>query len=149
VTGKKRIVRPKAPTAKTAVPSLDLTRRDGHPSWRFEDADKGGPYSFAKLDPKELTEVLDGLVHFEGHKVAKTIGDGSKGTHHPCELHTLSAAARARLQAIKHDDHDRVWGFRLMAHQKERVWALRYGDVFHLLWWDPNHEVAPTARQRR
>ena len=149
MTGKKRVVRSLVPVKKTATPSLDLTRRGGHPSWRFENADTGGPYAWTGIGPDSLADVLDGLVHFEGHKIAETQGKGSKGTHHPCELNSLSKPALARLQALKHDDHDRIWGFRLMAHQKERIWALRYGDVFHLLWWDPNHDVAPSQQQRR
>jgi hypothetical protein len=108
-----------------------------------------GLFSWARLTPDEIKELLEGLVHFEGQTVQKTIGKGSRGTHHPCDLGDLSAEAQARLRTLKHDDEDRLWGFRVMGNQKERVWALRYGDVFHLLWWDPHHKVAPSTKWGR
>ena len=105
-----------------------------------------GPFSWAKLTADEIKELIVGLVHFERQTVQKTIGKGSRGTHHPGELGDLSAKAQARLRTLKHDDEDRLWGFRVMGNQRERIWALRYGDVFHFLWWDPEYEVAPSLK---
>jgi hypothetical protein len=28
---------------------------------------------------------------------------------------------------------------------RERLWGFRRGSVFHVVWWDPDHKVCPTA----
>ncbi len=144
----KRAPKVQVPKARIPPPAKALNR-DGHPSWRFEHVDNGGPYPWSALTADEIKELLVGLVHYEKQTVEATIGDGSRGTHHPCELHTLAPDAQERLQTLKHDDHDRLWGFRAMGRQKERVWALRYGNVFHFLWWDPEHRVAPSMKGQK
>jgi hypothetical protein len=146
LAAKKRTARPNVTRSKQAVAAPGPLHRSGHPSWRFEDADDYGPFAWTDLSLEETKELLEGLVHFEGHTVQETKRRGSKGTHHPCDLGSLSPEAMTRLRKLRHDDHDLLWGFRVMGNQKERVWALRYGDIFHFLWWDPDHKVAPSAK---
>lgn len=50
--------------------------------------------------------------------------------------------ARDRLGDIERDDIDDLVEIRL--GNKPRVWGVRRGHVFHVLWWDPDHTVWPT-----
>ena len=55
----------------------------------------------------------------------------------------LSSEANRRLGKLGIDEIVRI---RVSA--KGRLFALRDGDVFDLLWWDPEHQVYPTEPRR-
>jgi len=61
---------------------------------------------------------------------------------HSVALDRLSKRARHRLQEIRQDDVDALWRFRFSGEQ--RFWGIRVGEVFRILWWDPEHEVSPS-----
>jgi hypothetical protein len=103
-------------------------------------------YAWSGLTGDQVHELMVGLKHFEQRTIEATKGRHSKGTHHRCEVESLNSSARARLIEIGLDDQDHLWAFRAMNHQEERLRAVRYGDVFHFVWWDPYHQVAPSAR---
>lgn len=142
---KKQIATFRVPQAKHAV-AAKVEQREGHPSWRFEDIDNDGPFAWKVLSGEQVHELMVGLKHFEQQSIEQTKGRHSKGTQHPCDVAELDPTARARLVEIRLDDHDRLWAFRAMNHQEQRVWAVRYGDVFHFVWWDPDHKVTPSTK---
>jgi hypothetical protein len=51
----------------------------------------------------------------------------------------LEPEARKRLTELKIDDLDTLW--QLGDGNKPRVWGMRHGRVFALLWYDPDHTV--------
>ena len=61
---------------------------------------------------------------------------------HPVVCEALIKKARDRLHTLKLDDNDVLYSIRLTG--KQRIWAACFGHVFHLLWWDPEHEVCPS-----
>jgi hypothetical protein len=61
---------------------------------------------------------------------------------HWVALDQLSKRARDRLMEIRQDDIDALWRFRFSGEQ--RLWGIRVGNVFRILWWDPEHEVCPS-----
>ena len=60
--------------------------------------------------------------------------------NHPIEPDTITPDACDRLTAYKRDDYDELW--RLRFNKRERLWGLRIGPVFYVLWWDPQHMIA-------
>lgn len=62
---------------------------------------------------------------------------------------SLREEARNRLEELELED-ERVYHLRLGGKGgKRRVWGLLYGNVFHLIWWDPKHQIARGSDRRR
>jgi hypothetical protein len=64
--------------------------------------------------------------------------------HHGQAIDTLSDPAKKALAKTKLDE---IFGediFRFRLSGEKRLWGFRSGDVFHVLWWDPDHAVYPT-----
>jgi hypothetical protein len=57
-------------------------------------------------------------------------------------LRRASAGAMRRLEETHRDDADGLVELHLSS--RERIWGVRRGNVCHLLWWDPRHEVYPS-----
>lgn len=112
-------------------------------SWRFSAADRGGPFSCASLmaDGASVAHVLKRLVGFE------TMSESGlrQGGSHTIDKGDLSKEAQARLEAIELDDIDQLWSFRITG--SARVWCRVESGVMHLLWWDPYHQVCPSAKK--
>ena len=56
---------------------------------------------------------------------------------------TRSFLARARLSLRVRDVPSPLWSFRVNGEQ--RIWGLKFGPEFHVLWWDPHHRVYPST----
>jgi hypothetical protein len=53
--------------------------------------------------------------------------------------------ANDRWQAMRLDDQDHVC--RLRHGGAKRIYGLRVDNVFHLIWWDPEHKVWPSKNR--
>ncbi len=53
--------------------------------------------------------------------------------------------AKRRLKEIKMYDTDELLHMGLSG--KERIWGVKIGRVFQILWWDPNHTVCPSYKK--
>lgn len=73
---------------------------------------------------------------------------GSKGSrhrrHHSQEIRSLASAAQKDITKRKLSEvfDDTMFRFRLTGEQ--RLWGFRKRNVFHIVWWDPDHQVYPT-----
>jgi hypothetical protein len=69
-----------------------------------------------------------------------------KKRHHSYSVDGLCERARDRFGERHYDElfDPEVVRFRLDG--KQRLWGVREGAVFHVIWWDPEHKVCPTDR---
>ncbi len=131
-----------APTAKkvrgASVPDSDEQR----PLWSLAIADTGGPWCPARMDAQSVTKVVLRLKSMEGLTWTE-IGQ-STGSH---EIGTtdLVPQAQKRLREIKQDDVDRVYSLRIEG--KPRLIGIRFGNVFRVLWWDPEHAICRSTKK--
>lgn len=137
--GKKRINSPQTSTKKqphvTKIQWKDI-------SWRFSSCDRGGEWSWTKLDNPELyKEVMEKLHEFETKNWEEFKQSGS----HPIELKDIEKTARDRLAAIKLDDIDSLVSLRVGA--KRRIWCIKDQNIMKILWWDPKHEICPSPKK--
>lgn len=123
-----------------------LNSRSERPSWRIRRLDVGGPFCVSRLDrndvlldgpPAGLGRVLRFLSDLETMTWAQILGPN----HHEIPVDRLNKEARDRLVELKRDDVDAVVSLRVIGRQ--RVVGVLQGPVCEILWWDPNHEVAP------
>lgn len=107
-------------------------------------ADLEGEWGWQNLDMATMQQIIAKLRQFESMTLNEVFHRGDD----PGKWYSLSqlpAAARTRLQQLNHDDADSI--HRLRVGGSERIYGLLTDDVFHLLWWDPDHTVYPAPRR--
>lgn len=125
-------------------------------AWRISEFDYGGPWGDEALDGQDLQELIRGWAHrFEtqtwGALLTAAGGRKSGTNHHPIDVHKLSKQAQKRLEEIhKEDLVDSIFSFRVSGIV--RVYGIRDGRVFNVLWFDPWHNdkkkaVCPSGKK--
>lgn len=71
--------------------------------------------------------------------------DGNHKRDHAIECSRLAKFAQDRLSAIQLDDTDELWSIHI--NGKFRLWGIRDGSLFRMLWLDPQHEVCPSPKK--
>lgn len=61
---------------------------------------------------------------------------------HAVKVSSIIPEAQRRLMELQLDDTDQLWRFRFDG--ETRLWGLRDGSCFLVLWWDPEHKVCPS-----
>ena len=93
------------------------------------------------MDSETLKKVIERLTGFE----TITWDDLRRSGSHPVSIGDLIKEARDRLQKLKIDDLDELYSLRISG--RERLWGMRIGNVFSVLWWDPEHAVCPSNKK--
>ena len=105
--------------------------------------DVDGPWGRDQIEQSGAlwSDVFPKLKNYE----SMTWGDILRDKHrnHAVPVDQLIKSARERLLGIKQNDVDELFRFRLSGEM--RVWGIRDGRVFKILWWDPNHEICPSV----
>ncbi|GGK35401.1 hypothetical protein [Salinarimonas ramus] len=128
----------------TKTPKYREPEIEGLPlAWRFSACDRDGPFSWIAFETADkFKEVIDRLHDFETKSWNDLLGAGC----HPIEVYRLEKEARDRLRAIQRDDLDELMSFRVAgAH---RLWCVRERNIMRILWWDPDHMVYRTEKDR-
>jgi hypothetical protein len=134
------------PQPKTTLES----RSTQTPTWKFESLDLGGPWCPAQRIIKKETalNIISKLRSFESMTWAvidskpKSHGPGSSS--HFIAISKLNNQAKRRLKQLKKDKIEELYSLRLSG--TERIFGFFEGRSFHLLWYDPNHEICPVKR---
>jgi hypothetical protein len=111
--------------------------------WRFKHADHDGPWCFHEVDSDRLCDMLKQLANFESMTMAEAF-KGEPGKDYNIE-ELPNTDARKRLETLKLADQTRISRFSLSG--KERLYGFRLGNVFHIVWWDPQHEIWPSKKR--
>ena len=117
---------------------------DYNPSWRFAKAEVCEPFGWHKLDPETLHEVRKKLSNFETMTWSEILIVAKK-RNHTISVDNLCRTARKRLQETGQSDLGQVVSLHLTGTQ--RVWGRLSEGVFHLLWWDPYHQICPSLKK--
>lgn len=146
---KKSLRGPKQPAHQAQPPEGKAPRAAESPSsndakviaWHLRTIDQHGPYGWGKIEKTTLwASVLSKVTSLESTTWADLMNNGS----HPIPVKDLCQAARSRLKKIKQDDVDELFSLRLTG--KQRIWGIRDQNILKVLWWDPEHEVCPSAK---
>ena len=115
------------------------------PVWRFSLLDWDGPWCPSKCKETGVREIQTRLAAFESMTWAQILSDSGS---HTVGAAGLSKAARQRLIERNLDEWaDHLTSLRMGA--KERVWGVLRAGVFHMLWWDPEHEVLSAKKKNK
>ncbi|MGW2920371.1 hypothetical protein ACWDBF_21270 [Streptomyces angustmyceticus] len=112
--------------------------------WRFTHLDREGPWGLAGLDHEAILTLLGEMVKFESQTINELFHRGEW----PGKCHDVPAlpnrVALARLEAMGLPDMTKIWKLRIGG--PGRLWGFLVGNVFHVIWWDPRHEVWPSKK---
>lgn len=118
-------------------------------SWTIENADRAGAWSFG-VQRDWPQETWDGqlqpkLVEWERLTWAEidALTTGTKDRHkmhHSMDVEAICDEAQLRLMELNNSDES-IFRFRMGG--KPRLWGFRRVAVFHVLWFDPTHQIYP------
>lgn len=112
-----------------------------HPIWSFAILDRFAPVGgWIHLDPMELDSLLPRLCQLETMTWAEILSDG-RTQNHAINVDKLIPEAQERLKFLNLDDYEEVLSLRVTA--KARIYGIRDGAIFRILWWDPEHKICP------
>ena len=119
--------------------------------WSFDEIDREGKFAFdtsrSDLDSKLIIDKMIDYSSMTWQEIKRQTHDGAKSKNHSIAVNELSKDAQARLRALKKEDvTDSLFFFALS--NLIRLIGRRDGAVFHILWYDPNHEAYLTKNHR-
>jgi len=127
--------------------SYDQTK----PIWIFTDLDKSGEFAFdmCKIG-NDSYEILDKIINYSSMtwgEIKRQTHDDNRSKHHYLTYSSLSDAAQRRLK-VKHleDRSDDIFSFAFT--NMLRIIGYTEKEKFYVLWYDPHHEVCPSAKKK-
>jgi hypothetical protein len=110
--------------------------------WRFTHVDNGGPWGFSSVDGSALAEILGHLKKFESMTLNEVFHNGG----YPGKDYDVDAIPNTRvlacLEALGLADQTKIWVLRCGG--KPRLYGFLLSNVFHVVFWDPEHEIWPS-----
>lgn len=139
---------PTSPPAKTTpsphtFPGSDTS--DQRLCWRFGHVDEDGPWGLAGVDADTLRWLLDKLARIEDMTVNQAFHQGDEPGKHYDPSKIPTPQARDRLHEMNLADQTQI--SRLRFQGQPRLYGFMVGNVFHVVWWDPNHEIWPALKK--
>lgn len=150
-----KYVPPVRPVANNkAVPFIataDESYREKLVRWTVSELDdnsgiEGCRWNLTSKEAIELLTFLDTVSKKTWKEcLAETVMSGGKkrARNHDHEVSELGKAAQNRIKQLS-EAEERIFRFRLS--NKTRLWGFRSGDLFRVLWYDPEHKVYPVGR---
>lgn len=148
--------------AKTKVPVAPIDDRpkaiahlvadDGghtHPVFSFSITDRSDrePWGWHMLTPEHallLVTFIGNMGRNTWNQIRSETQDGHF-KHHYMDVEQLCTKAQERLTKMQVADMgDQMFRFRL--GPTERLWGFEFQGMFYAVWWDPHHEIYPTAK---
>lgn len=135
----------RVPESATEVPSDSANRRI---VFRFDcvDLEDDCPWSLARMSDEEHRLLLLKMRDFEKATVGEIISPAyTLFTCYPDFTQCPNQVPQDRLALYYERQGDALARFRLGG--TERLYGFLVGNEFHILWWDPNHEVWPSSKK--
>ncbi len=107
--------------------------------WRFTHADRESQWGLQHLTTDMWHAILERLTHFETMTVQE-LRESSVYTEYDLPSRMTPASLR-RLEEMNLGDMTKIGRFRVW--KQPRLYGFMEGNVFHVLWWDPQHEIYP------
>ncbi|WP_155988904.1 hypothetical protein [Nocardiopsis sp. CNT312] len=146
--GRKKAPVPAEPPGKSPPDPGRLPRADSSHErmcWRFEHVDHEGPWGFARVSGQDLCDLLRKLRDFERMSVRELFHQ-SGGLAKSYDVEGLpNKHARERLEHLRLADQTRI--SRLRMSGPGRLYGFVDANVFHVVFWDPEHRIWPSRKK--
>ena len=136
-----------AQTPKGPNPRIEVSPESTNaqtPVWSIASFDHDGEWGVSLCrECGDLWEMIfSKLRHYESMSWNEI--ERNRKRDHSVPVHQMISQAQSRLKHLRLDDEEELFRFRLDG--TGRVWGIREGRVFKILWWDPEHEICPSTR---
>lgn len=109
-------------------------------AWHFSKMDRGGPWA---TPPRSLNQYLGNIHSYEQQTIAEVFHQ-NHAYNHPVPVESIIPRARNRLTELGL----KVEALhRLRLGGRPRLWGILIGNIFQILWFDPNHEICPATKK--
>ncbi|WP_404955196.1 hypothetical protein [Streptomyces sp. 147326] len=113
-------------------------------TWRFAHVDHDGPWGFDQIPPQTLGEILRKLRDCE----SLTLNELRRSTDLFKEYELPSGLCKEALDRLSAMGRELMPSIhRLRFQGKQRLYGFLDGNTFHVVWWDPEHQVYPSAKR--
>lgn len=133
-------------------PVADLSRllpaaanSDDRICWRFGHVDDDGPWGLKCLNAGQWAELFAQLVQFESMTIHELFHRGDEPGKHYDVAAIPNPMALERLEQMQLSYMDRI--SRLRIGGTGRLYGFLHANAFHVVWWDPRHEVWPSQKR--
>jgi len=118
------------------------------PVWCFDNPDNDGMFRFSKetIDTELILDKILSLSKMTWIQIKSATHDDGKSKNHELDHTGMSAEAKERIKkkALSDEDIDTIFSIALT--NKIRLIGLKKDRVFHVIWYDPNHEFYPVDK---
>ncbi|MBO0881529.1 MAG: hypothetical protein J2P17_14555 [Mycobacterium sp.] len=104
-----------------------------------------GKWALCKIDRQHHKRLLERLAYFEQMTVAQAKSNDVLADYDMSECTNQSAKRRL---SSRYSGQDSLSRLTVDPHGKLRLLGIREDHEFHIVWWDPNHEIWPDKNVR-
>ena len=146
----KRTVERQTPNQKKSRDPKDFSTEGKTCVWTFKNIDKGGKFAFdpqrQDFDTKDFLLKMLSYSQMTWREIKLQTHDAGKSKNHELSSKSLSLKAKERISAKGLGEYeDALFSFAL--NNKVRVIGVRLGAEFQVVWYDSNHDFAPSSKK--
>lgn len=112
----------------------------------FRLMDHDGPWSFDKITAEDSQQLFRFLGNIETQTVGELAAGTETGLYKEYDMGDCPNPEPLRRLGELYEGADAIC--RLRVDGKKRLYGIKQDHVFAVLWWDPEHEVWPSNRNR-
>lgn len=110
---------------------------------RFDRLDLGSEWCLSAITNEDHADLLKKLGEWESHDVVELF-NGHPGKDYKLSDKKVPKHLLHRLRQIGSDDLDTISRLRITGAR--RLYGIRSGNEFSVLWWDPTHAIWPSSK---
>lgn len=140
--------------APSAIPKYIAPPKDFRPNMgegllrvRLGRVDVKGPWCLSGIEPTHLEDLLTRISSFETMRCSDIFAPGSEEGKTYSVANLPNKSARNRLIEIDLDDATEIARLRISGKRRLYGFLPDGGPDFYALWWDPEHEIWPSAKR--
>lgn len=147
--GKRRKIDGAKISSKERVIGERISHDQKKPAWMFDMIDRDGKFAFdiTRTD-FDLKFILDKILSYSTMTWAEINSqkhDQGKSKNHYLDYERLSSEAKERIKKRRlEEENDIIYSFALT--NVIRLIGIKKDEKFHVLWYDPKHEVYPSTK---
>lgn len=118
--------------------------------WRFDMLDRSGDFAFdinrADFNANLFLDKMISYSNMTWREIKQQTHDKqNKSKNHHIDAGDLSDAAQDRLKALRYEEYsDSIFSFAL--DNLVRVFGIKNNEYFHIVWYDPKHQICPASK---
>ncbi|MDF3310949.1 hypothetical protein P3H15_38775 [Rhodococcus sp. T2V] len=133
------------PRAFEKLPTSAPADEDQQLRFRFGLVDERN-WPLSKISREHFSRLLKRLAYFENLTVAQAKSNNLLADY---DVSVCPNKSVPKILTLSHAGRDDLCRLTVAPSGDNRLFGFREGSEFHILWWDPNHDVWPEGKIKR